>query len=617
MATYYVNAQTGSNANDGSLGSPWATLAYAIANSASGDTLLLAGIFRESGATIPATTGRIIRNWTSTPWKMRNTQLITGWTAQVGYYNKTIATGLSAKCLIVDWDTSRTATGQHYGHVQAVSSAASVPGTDNSWNYNSGTGELRVRIGANLDPAGFTVELGLGGAFALIVAHNATGCDISGFDMGPNPDGASGYGYGILMSGTNNVVHDGEMHDCGYHALGFVAQDPAYSLANCFAYNINAYGSWGDGAIGQLSRYVTYIYSGTASGIQWSNCVAYKTLPILRNGTSAMTAPVSGGTAFKSSGGWFWHSQSGTIGDLTHFRCTVYNYTDGKTVAGGLDFCGQDSTTPSSYTNPNTYGVRNIECRVIAGEANQAPNAAGCSQAFIRCRLDYSGIASLGTSTAQRCGFINTGTGTSTWGHFACDIKTNLNASTDRAFFGVTAANRLAFVNCSILEFGSTSNVNVRVLFNWSGTPTVGIYARNTVFAFATLANFRVLNFNDNAQAAAIHDFLGCAYRNITAGYYSTNTGAGINTQSGWTSLVDTQASILAVDPYTDMSGASSLILVPSVGSIVRPWQPNVTVGVNNVTLGRQLGSWGTLYEPGIGRSSGGREARVGRVVRI
>ena len=39
MSVYYINADTGDNANDGSEGSPWETLAYAYDNSTSGDTI--------------------------------------------------------------------------------------------------------------------------------------------------------------------------------------------------------------------------------------------------------------------------------------------------------------------------------------------------------------------------------------------------------------------------------------------------------------------------------------------------------------------------------------------------------------------------------------------------
>lgn len=68
MATYFVNASTGSNANAGtSAGSPWATLQYALTNSAGGDKLCLcdAATFAESGLTIPDNDGRYLRGYTS------------------------------------------------------------------------------------------------------------------------------------------------------------------------------------------------------------------------------------------------------------------------------------------------------------------------------------------------------------------------------------------------------------------------------------------------------------------------------------------------------------------------------------------------------------------------
>lgn len=616
MATYYVNAQTGNDSDDGSASAPWQTLTYAAANSTDGDALKLAGVFREADVVISGSSNRVITNWTSTRWKLRNTQLITGWTARAGYYNKTIATGLSAKCLIVDWDTSRTATGQHYGHVQAVSSAASVPGTDNSWNYNSGTGELRVRIGANLDPAGFTVELGLGGSAALIQAEDCTNCEISGFDMGPNCDGNSGKGYSIIWSGVGNVVHDGEDTDCGYHGPGLVANG-SYALRDNFCYNYRSYGSWGDGAVAQLSRFVTYIGTGTASGNQYSNCWAYKTLPILRDGTTYMTAPVSGGTAFKSSGGFFWHSGTGNHASLTHFRCRSIGISGG-TVATTIDFCGQDATGPASASaarNPDNYGVKNIECVVTFGDSNLSPGAGlNTSQAFIRCRLDYGGISTIGSSQV-RCGYTGATASGSYWGHFGTQLTCNLNNASGRTLYGVTSANQLLFVNCSFLEYGSNSNNNFRNFFNWASTPTVGIYCRNCVFAYATTNVTKSLQTNDSTIAAGLHDFLGCAYRNMTANFYSANTA--FDSQAEWTSTVDTQATIASVDPYADMSGAGDLVLVPTLAAVVRPWQPGATIGVNGVAMGKQLGSWGTLYEPGEARSSGGRGARVGRVVRV
>jgi hypothetical protein len=608
MATYYVDAQNGSDAAAGTDVAPWQTLTHAKDNSTDGDTLKLLGTFREADVDFGGRTGVTIEPWGAGPWYMRNTALhVTGWTDVGGLvYTKNIGAGLSVKCLITDWNASKNANGQHFGHVQALSAVINVGTTDNSWFYNSGTGLLTVRIGANIDPATVQTEIGFGGSSALISAQGCTNCVIDGGDMGPNCDGTPGNGYSIKWSGEGNRVTNCTDTDCGYHGPGLVA-DGSQTLNGNTCVNYVSSGSWGDGSTAQLSRFVTYIGTGTASGNYYARCDAYKTLPLLRDGVTYMTAPVSGGTAFKGSGGWFWHTGGGTHASITHYRCRSIGISGG-TVLGSVDFSGQDANQPTDWTNWNTYPVKNIECSVVFGDSNLAPGAStNSSQAFVRCRLDYGGISTIDTSTTPRLAYGGSTSAGSTWGHFNCQIEYNLSNAGTRMLFGVTSANRLAFFNCSFLEYGD-AGTNARILFNFSSTPTVGIYARNTVFAFATASATgyaRTICYNDNSIAASLHNFLGCAYRNVTAGSYSTN--ASLNTQAEWTSAVDTQATVLSSDPYADMSGSGDLVLTGAAARVLRPRIPYATLGVNNAPTARGFGSWGTGGTNSRGRRYRGR----------
>ncbi len=181
--TYYVDAQNGSDAGSGGAADPWRTLSHAIgsagAGSADGDTLYLAGTFREKLALISPGVGVTIAQWPGMPRAIVRGDVLTAlsdwtYTGTPGVFeialppgtcdhvnDRTLPEGIAT--VVVDWDSSIDAAGRHYGHLTRAQGLADCAMRPDSWWFapsgtagvdQDGSGTIRIHLAEGYVGAG-------------------------------------------------------------------------------------------------------------------------------------------------------------------------------------------------------------------------------------------------------------------------------------------------------------------------------------------------------------------------------------------------------------------------------------------------------------------------------
>src|SRR6202042_3840050 len=89
---FYVSSSTGSDANSGTSGSPYATIAKAISSSVSGDTVYLKGGDTFTGTVYPIT-GIIFEPYSGADPNVTGLTTLTGWTNEGGGIYGKLCTG--------------------------------------------------------------------------------------------------------------------------------------------------------------------------------------------------------------------------------------------------------------------------------------------------------------------------------------------------------------------------------------------------------------------------------------------------------------------------------------------------------------------------------------------
>lgn len=555
MATYYVHGDTGNDTTgDGTSALPYATLGKAFTVGGVTDTqVYAAGTLRES-LTLASPVRSSIVQWTGqTQATVRLDTVRTGFVDVGGTaYSKTLAASLNIKSVVVDWDTSVTANGFRYGHLRRVT-AANVPTTDNSWNYDSATGVLLVRIGTNADPAGFTVATCAGGVNALTL-NNATGCLVDGIRFALCCDANQATGYGIIAYGTGNTIANCTFEDTGYHPWGFVAGGTGQANSNNSARNCVCSGVAGNGGGGC----VFYAYDATLTGGRASDIVfnAYTFLgrdesPIALPDNAASFSPAW--TSLNASA-FYWHSNAGTnIADIVWERCVSNHYTGGATnTVTTVDMTGLNTPSPGDENDAQTYAVRFVECSVNTGYQSALIGNA----AYIRCRFSMTTTGDHLISAGGR--FTNSGTN-AVCCFEGCVILDNLvpttTASEARSFRVAGASQKLIFNNCTLVNTG-TQKSGPRAWFR-RVSATATVRARGTIFAFTTSsATQNYIDYNDAAISDnTLRDYLGCSYWQVGTGRYSQNTS--YDTWAEWVASIDTAGREESTSPVTSTTDAS------------------------------------------------------------
>lgn len=610
MATYYVHGDTGNDTTgDGSSGNPYATVGKAFTvGGATSTVVYAAGTLRESVSFGSNPTDCQLLAWPGqTRPVLRGDTVRTGFADSGGtHYTKTLATSLNIKSVVVDWDASVTALGFHYGHLRRVT-AANVPSTDNSWNYDSATGVLLVRIGANLDPAGFTVATCAGGVNGVTIA-NGTRCVLDGLRFSLWCDANQGLGYGAIVYGTGNTIANCLFEDTGYHPWGFVAGGTGQVNTDNTATNCVCSGVAGNGGGGC----VFYSYDSTTRNLRASGIVfnAYTFLgrdqnPIALPDNAASFSPAW--SALNASA-FYWHSNAGTnMTDIVWERCVSNHYTGGSTgTVTSVDMTGLNTPAPSDENDADTYPVRFVECVVNTGYQSALIGNA----AYIRCVFNMTQTGDHLINAAGR--FTNSGTN-AVCCFEGCVVYDNLvpttTANEARSFRVAGTSQKLIFNNCTLINTG-TQKGGARAWFR-RVSATATVRARGTVFAFTTAsATQNYIDYNDAAISDnTLRDYLGCSYWQVGTGRYSQN--ASYDTWAEWNASIDTagrEESASSVTSATNAEPPESHPIRESARYTVSE-TARAKVGINGRPYSRNIGAY--QYGPIVR----GRVRRAGRMM--
>lgn len=607
MATYYVDASGGNDSNDGlTTGAPFLTLAKCVAVAAAGDTFNLKGTFRESADFTGKGDNITIQQWAgqTAAW-IRGDTVVSSFTVDGGgqCYNKTITTGLAVYAVTANWDSQVDAYGQHYGHLTKAASLAACKTTDNSWYYDSGTGVLSVRIGANLNPSGYTVTycgvasatvgrngLSIGGA-ATVPAH---GIVIKNLTFAMWCYLPAGWGYGLQLLSCNNSLADGNTYyDCGYHAQGILGYN-GVPVRNVWERNAS---SFGIAAAGD-SAYVVYADTGGVdvdSGFENCYCLLSPYL-----GMDGLPIAMSGVTTASVIG---FACHTGGAMNISRFRaknCLVYTRTVHASMTNRMgSYVVKHTTAPSNRLVANTYGAWLDRCDTINGVKSVWVD----SGAWTNSRLDFSQSGS--TSAAVLSNGCVLGDASSNnadawmlWS--ACEIVTDLNVGANPAAVfncrGNTSTSKkthIININCSIINKSLATDAQIRTFFNHILTASPDIYARGTIYmhrALGTGANHNNLTYGNTSVTPELIDFKNCWYINMDTDRYTSGTTYNDKTEFD---DIDTGGVFEAgTNPFRDPSGTGPLELNAYGKSMTAFVLPNCTEGINRRAYSKNYGAY-------------------------
>lgn len=605
MATYYVDASGGNDSNNGTTtGTPFLTLAKCVAVAAAGDTFNLKGTFRESADFRDKGTGITIQQWDgqTAAW-IRGDTVVSSFTVDGGCYKKTITASLTVHTVTANWDTQINAYGQHYGHLTKAASKVACQATDNTWYYDSGTGELDVRIGANADPAGYTVTYVAGNNNGLALGTTtSTPVSVSWknltFALWCAP--GAGFGYGVKCDTTQNSLASGNTyHDCGYHSQGFTNNN-GVPMRNNWEKNSSAFGITAGGD----SCFVAYADSGgidVDSGFE--NCYALLSPYLGMDGSpiaqTGVTSAVVCGFACHTSG-------SMTISRFRMRDCLVITRTAHSSMTNRMaSYRVANATAPSDKLNPKTYGAWLDRCDALNGVSSAHKD----SMAWTNSVIQLSQAGTSGAANISNGGVLgdNSSCTAEAWMLWkACAISVDLNVGAAGASMfncrGNTTnhyRNNIVLVNCSIVNTSIYTSAQIRTFFNHIITETPTMYARGCIFMHLTPgtgSNHNNLTYNnsgitDQDGVNAMLKFKDNWYINMDTDRYSS--ASFCNTDAEWLAKCDTTGVFeYGVNPFLDPSGYSTLGLNTYGKNKQRFSLPNCGEGINRRAYSKQYGAY-------------------------
>lgn len=541
MATWYVNASTGNDSTgDGTSSLPYQTLAKLVTVMGNGDTAYLTGTFRES-ATFSNLSNATFRKWTS-DYVVRGDNVVTGWSSLGGgVYQKNIGASLNVKSVVVDWDTSLTADGLHYGHLDQGTFGSLSAG---QWAYS--TPNLQVRLSDSSDPVSKTVAWCRGGVNGLTLA-NATNCIVDDFNGALWVDSTAGSGYALIGYGTGNYFRIDRTDDCGYHHVGFVGGACAN---NTIEPSQGGEGVCAGNASGGIPL-VFYTTSNSQTGNRGIGIRIYANPFIKTDGTT----PSHAGTV----GGCYSHTDGSRTFDGVTWENIRVSYP--LTVAiGSSPLYAAHTTAPTaaslSRTDVSSYGVKFIWCTVDGVAAPGMIVGAQGSCVYDRCHLYFAA-----TTKNQSPNAVITSASDSQRKQVlfnACEIMFNLDgASTGRGIKHWEHEDYL-FVNTSVMDVGT--GTNARLIFETSWISSTGAnndscyYGRGSIFGFhSTTAATRYFMFGDslnnnsaNNNSVTPRDFYGCSYVRKTL----MSTNVNFDAEGEWTASIEPTARYDSTSPW-------------------------------------------------------------------
>lgn len=596
MATYYVDAQNGSDGAAGTSVAPWATLSKVASTVANGDTVYLSGTFRPDAATdlrdiFPLS----LLAWSGMPPPIvRGDTVLTSWTLAGSVYTKSLAAGLSIASVVVDWDTSIDASGRHYGHLFKAATALAVASDDDSWFYDSGTGLLTIRIGANLDPAGFTVARCIGGVRAITMGSTggtpATGVSCRGLTFYLWCDGTGELGYGLrYYTVQSSSMYGITVFDCGYHGTGWTNYGGVAATDNIESGTV-VYGM----SAKCDTAMVMYADTGAMRNCRIVGCEAHLYPLLGRDGAPILLT----GTSTFSATGIACHSVAGgsAIEDFEVSDCNVVGYvpTGFTNRTSPYSFAGTPNVTAANRTNPLAYPARFVRC-VATGVARMLCTGSG---ATIRCSINCSQGGASGAAAALGLFGDNADVGIAcSQGHFGSELIGNLDGGAASTWLYRASGDTLpsvvaehTLIGCTLYANGTQTNANVRGIFTHANA-TANITARGCLFAHRIPAASGPLNSlthgNTTASAASL-GFTNCAYVNISSTRYASATA--YDTQAEWAAAIDpTGVYYGTTNPIADVAAASNTAL-SLANQAVR--MSGGVEGVNGRAYSGHYGAW-------------------------
>lgn len=619
MATYYVDASGGNDSNNGTTtGTPFLTLAKCVAVAAAGDTFNLKGTFREVDIDFRDKGDNItLQQWEgqTAAW-IRGDTAVDTFTVDGGCYKKTVTTALNVATVTANWDTQINARGRHYGHLTRATSKVNCQATDNSWYYNSATGELDVRIGANADPAGYTVTYvkcsnAVSGVNGVTLGSNtataAQGIRVLNLNWALWCWPAAGFGYPLrLFSCQNSFAKGNTYHDSGYHSLGLVNYSGA-PMRNVKGIDEAAYGIVASGD----SIYVAYADTGgidVESGFE--NCYGLLEPFLGMDGNPiAYYSPVSPFTQVTSATAIGMACHTNAAMNISKFRakdCLIVTGSVHSSMTNRMaSYRVANAAPPSNNLNAKTYGAWFDRCDALSGVSSAHKD----SMAWTNSIIQFSQAGTSGAANISNGGVLgdNSSCTAEAWMLWqACAISVDLNVGAAGASMfncrGHTTnhyRSNLILVNCSVVNTSIYTSAQIRAFFNHIITETPTMYARGCIFMHVTPgtgSNHNNLTYNNSgitlqAQVDSMLKFKDNWYINMDTNRYSSATFC--DTDAEWLAKCDTTGVFeYGVNPFLDPSGYSTLGLNNYGRNKQRFALPNCSEGINRRAYSKQYGAY-------------------------
>lgn len=618
MATWYCDGSA-SAGGDGSAGDPFAMLNFElIPNLQDGDTVNLAGTFREGEISLVGFSNVRFQQWAGQPaWKVRGDHLAgaSGWTpGPNNSYSKVVPMGSAGVSAVQqNWDAKIDSGGRHYGHLKKDTLANVQAGTARTWFADSVTGTLYIRLGSGgagtVDDPNSGASGTIGYCDAQVQGISCQGCTgivIDGVEVALFCDPASGFGYNVLFGDSAGcTLSNFVLWDSGYHGFGATGSCSGHRVTNGVIHGGNSTPA------GSGTSVVFYSGSGTVSDCVASGLDIYPYTALGDTIAGDGLAQVNDTTI--SFNGCFTHSGVSTtsVVDVLFTGCTVtFHGTSINTCNGDNAFACDDTTQPATVGDRDDwtkYNVRVVGCTIVGGFQNLSAS----SIAFYRCRLAMTRVKHLTTASTGNVGCLDRAVPADhTMLLTACEVVGKLGGGPlDNRIFRVTARGRLVLINCSVYsDLDASDSTHFEVLIAWSGAATLGVRARGCVFAFGNGTSlFHMLN-NGAPASSALHDFVDCAYYSVRQTNVGYTSPAAWDTWAEWHAAIDTTGFELGANPYSDTSG-SSLALTPTAKASKKIISPATALGFNGLPYD---GSYGAHQYGASGGGGSGHATRIG-----